>query len=514
MRNHRTLLFIAGAVYLFWWFAVEWLIPGSFNPLGSRVAVVATIFTMLAATFISRRANRHGEILFVASVWLITAHFFYLFVGNDGDMNWIVGSFITVSAISIAFISRVQLLAYSIFTMVIVAGLHIYLAKEHSALFFPGMLTILLQANVSWGIRFRVLQSLTSSNERFAFLFNSTFEGILVHDLHKILLVNDALTKLFEYEPGEMVGMDILKIVDLAERDRVRHGMAFLEVGPYEMTGITKFGNKLELEVRGKEFTNEGKKMRLVTTNSVGDRKKAESERVRAATMTENVRLRDEFISIASHELRTPLSSLKLQSDLLKREFRRDESRFAPEKFGHSIGIFNRQVDRLVELVETMLDTSRGSVGDIPVARISMNLSERVRAVVETLPPELSELKRDFIHVDADKEIFIHADPSRIGQVIENLLTNAIKYGDGRPIRISVDREEQKAILRVADQGIGIAPENLDRIFDRFERAVTNQSISGLGLGLYITRKIIEAHGGTIEVQSLLGKGSTFIVRL
>jgi signal transduction histidine kinase len=161
-----------------------------------------------------------------------------------------------------------------------------------------------------------------------------------------------------------------------------------------------------------------------------------------------------------------------------------------------------------------MLDTSRGTIGDISINRVKMDLVSRVRSVIETLPAEFDERDRLSIRIEAGEPVFIEADPSRIGQVVENLLTNAIKYGKGNPIDVSIQREGESAVLRVEDHGFGIAAENRERIFDRFERVVTNQSIGGLGLGLYITKKIVEAHGGKIAVRSELDEGSTFIVQL
>jgi signal transduction histidine kinase len=114
----------------------------------------------------------------------------------------------------------------------------------------------------------------------------------------------------------------------------------------------------------------------------------------------------------------------------------------------------------------------------------------------------------------ADTPVRGYWDPARIGQVIANLLTNAMKYGRGRPITIAVTAEGSTAHLIVRDQGIGIAPEHLDRIFGRFERAVAPGQYSGMGMGLYITREIVEAHGGTITVTSALEQGATFTVTL
>lgn len=224
--------------------------------------------------------------------------------------------------------------------------------------------------------------------------------------------------------------------------------------------------------------------------------------------MAENVRIRDEFISIASHELKTPISNLKLQTQLIERDLRRQPESYSIDKVAEVAALFNRQVNRLLELVETMLDVSRISSGRLNLEKKDFDLSEDIQDVVTTL-----NLKNK-ITIETPAHLMIHADCSRTKQIIENLLTNAIKYGDNKPAQISVRAENGQAIIAVEDQGLGIAPEYLDRIFNRFDRAISAHNISGLGLGLYIARQIVEAHGGTITVKSQLGKGSVFTVTL
>jgi signal transduction histidine kinase len=218
------------------------------------------------------------------------------------------------------------------------------------------------------------------------------------------------------------------------------------------------------------------------------------------------VRARDEFLSVASHELKTPLTTLKLQAQLRRRNLEKGELT------AKNVVDDERQIGRLARLVDDMLDVSRISSGKFKLAPEDFDLSELVKEVVERFGPQLLNAKIA-ISVEAPKPVTGHWDRPRIEQVFTNLLTNAMKYGEGRPVAISVALRSGFAELEVADNGLGIQPSDHDRIFHAFERAAPS-GVSGLGLGLYIAKQLVEAHGGTIHVESANGQGARFIVGL
>lgn len=236
--------------------------------------------------------------------------------------------------------------------------------------------------------------------------------------------------------------------------------------------------------------------------------------REKGVSLTEAVRARDEFISIASHELKTPLTSLQLQSQIAERQYKRGNLEyFTPEQIMSFVGMTRRQVSQLTRLVEDMLDVSRMSLGRLMIERTMFNLSELLAETVDKLAPQFTESSSK-VSVKAAPSVVGEWDRFRLEQVIVNLLTNALKYGAGKPIHITCEARGDHAVITVRDQGIGIAPEHISRIFDRFERAVSSRGISGLGLGLYITKHIVESHGGVIHVESVPDQGSTFTVEL
>jgi PAS domain S-box-containing protein len=231
--------------------------------------------------------------------------------------------------------------------------------------------------------------------------------------------------------------------------------------------------------------------------------KQADEERLRLAQAQEAIRLRDEFLVIAAHELKTPLTVLGLQLQKLQRMG-------APQE---SVGTALRSARRLGALVDTLLDVSRIATGQLKVEVQECDLAELAREVVERWRDEASRAGCR-LHVDAPAPVRGRWDPLRIDQVIENLLGNAIKYAPGKPVRISVAARGDLAELCVSDDGPGIPPGAEARIFRRFERATDVRNYGGLGLGLYIVREIVEAHGGTISVDTAAGKGATFRVAL
>jgi PAS domain S-box-containing protein len=224
---------------------------------------------------------------------------------------------------------------------------------------------------------------------------------------------------------------------------------------------------------------------------------------------------RDNFLSIASHELRTPLSALKLQAQLTKRTLSKmsQGENLPNERVQRFAELAETQTDRLTKLVEDMLDVSRISLGKLKLNPEACDLSEMVNGALETMSHQLQEAGCEVI-TQGMKPVIGVWDKFRMEQVIINLLSNAAKYGARKPVTIAIRSDDDSASLSVTDHGLGIAEEHQRRIFEQYERAVGANNISGLGLGLYISRQIVTAHGGEISVSSRPGAGSTFTVRL
>jgi len=239
-------------------------------------------------------------------------------------------------------------------------------------------------------------------------------------------------------------------------------------------------------------------------------RERAEALHLSELRLREAIRARDDFISVASHEFRTPLTSAQMRLESLVRRCAIPPLS-ADAQLVRTISVLDRQMRRLGTLVSNVLDVSRIGAGQLRLDLEEVDLAELVEEVVaqwtEQLDPPLPILS-----VSPSARIRGRWDRDRLAQVIVNLVSNAMKYGDGKPVTLKVELSGDRARLAVEDHGIGIAAEDHERVFERFERVT--KTGSGLGVGLWVARELVSAHGGTIELKSSPGEGSCFTVVL
>jgi signal transduction histidine kinase len=246
------------------------------------------------------------------------------------------------------------------------------------------------------------------------------------------------------------------------------------------------------------------------------ERRLAEEAMRSASAETEEIRnalqARDEFISVAAHELRTPLTALQLKIQSAQALSLKAEGPLVPRLSDRLEGAL-RQLSRLTSLIQRLLDVSTIVQGRLILRTEAANMSRLVQRIIEDFSDAAAAAGSE-IELTSSGSVDGRWDVDRVEQVITNLLSNAIKYGAGKPIEVDVQGSEERIKVRVADYGIGIDSADLKRIFERFERAVSVDNYSGLGLGLYIAKSIVNAHGGMIEVASMRGQGTTFTVDL
>jgi signal transduction histidine kinase len=249
------------------------------------------------------------------------------------------------------------------------------------------------------------------------------------------------------------------------------------------------------------------------------DRAIAEDVAARVAAALENARMygiaqeairaRDDFLVLVAHELRTPLTALQLRTDSLLQRSRRNGSA-EDKKQSDAIA---RDVRRFTDVVEHVLEASTIRAEGVKLAHETCDLAQVVKGCVANVA-ERAKRTGSQIAVQTESSIVGRFDRARIERVVLCLLDNAIKFGEKKPIEVSLRRDGTQAELTVRDQGVVIPAERLPFLFEPFERAVPKEHFPGLGMGLYIAKAIVEAHGGSISAQSTVGEGTTLVVRL
>ncbi len=224
------------------------------------------------------------------------------------------------------------------------------------------------------------------------------------------------------------------------------------------------------------------------------------------------VTMRDDFMSMVSHELRNPLNSVYLQAQL-RRKLLSGPNPPDREAMLRMVERDERQIRSMIRLLDDMLDVSRLRTGKLAMSFAPFDLAELGRRVVESIGEQAASAGVA-VTLDAPQALPLHGDEFRIEQVITNLLTNALRYGQGKPVAVTVGSREGRAFVSVRDQGMGIAPADQERIFQQFERTAGSEQVPGLGLGLFIARQIVTAHRGQLQVTSALGEGSEFVLWL
>jgi signal transduction histidine kinase len=222
----------------------------------------------------------------------------------------------------------------------------------------------------------------------------------------------------------------------------------------------------------------------------------------------ELTRMQDDFISTVSHELRTPLGFIKGYVTTLLRE----DTEWDDASQKDFLEIIDDEADRLRELIDNLLDSSRLESGTLSMTFEPARLGPVVRAIIQRIESATPEI--DVITEMPDDLPILEIDSTRIAQVLDNFLTNASKYAPGAKVNIKVDADDEHVRVEVRDEGPGIPQEHLSHLFERFYRIPKNAATRGTGLGLYISRKIIDAHGGEIGVESIVGEGTSFFFTL
>ncbi|MFL5803386.1 MAG: sensor histidine kinase [Roseiflexaceae bacterium] len=338
---------------------------------------------------------------------------------------------------------------------------------------------------------------------------------------------NAAARRIYGYTAEEMIGASIVRVIPPDRIEEFTQIMGRLQQGHrvehFETVRLRKDGARIDVSITISPVKNAAGQIIGASTiaRDITERKLAEEERAQLlareqaarAEAQEAVQMRDVFLSVASHELRTPLTSLLGNAQLLQRRAQQEGASTGRNE--QAITVIVEQARRLGKMIAALLDLSRIEMGQLSIEHEPVDVCALVRRVVAEVQPVLDRHRVECVGTDAP--LLVEGDELRLEQVLQNLIQNAIKYSpEGELVVVRVEQRGGQAYVAVADQGIGIPPQALPRLFERLYRAsnVGEWQISGMGIGLYVVREIIALHGGTVEVRSEEGRGSTFAFSL
>ena len=376
---------------------------------------------------------------------------------------------------------------------------------------------ILSHSNITEG-RLAKLR-LEDSEVRFRRLFEAAHDGILILDANtrKITHVNPFLTKLLDYPAEHFLGRELWEIGFLKDKQASVLAMQLLDdEGSVRYEGLPledRHGKKHPVEMVANKYDEGMHPVIQCNIRDISERRKLELQTLtQAAELSDLHRRKDEFLAMLSHELRSPLAPIANAVQLLGLA-NTNESALQRQ----ARGIIERQVGQLQHLVDDLLEVSRITTGRVQLRQERIAISGIVDGAIETARPLIDQRKHVLSVSMPNETLWLNADAARLEQVVVNLLNNAAKYTEeGGQIWLSAVGEGTECVLRVRDTGVGIAPALLPKIFDLFTQAERSldRSQGGLGIGLALVQRLTELHGGRVEVESTLGHGSEFTVRL
>ncbi len=354
-------------------------------------------------------------------------------------------------------------------------------------------------------------------------IVNSSHDAIISKTLDGIITSwNGGAEAMFGYRAEEVIGRSIRLIIPSDRQNeedyvlsRIRRG---LRVDHFETVRQRKDGSFLNISLTVSPIRDAQGAIIGASkiARDITDKKRLEREREQLLAqehtalvrLNEALKARDQFIAVAAHELRNPLNVLHLTLQLLQRACR------DPQRSAQALALAEKSqlhFDRFASLVDRLLDVTRARSGSLDLYREMLSLSELLVEVASRFKAERPDLS---ITVETGPETLGWWDKLRVDQVLTNLISNAVKYGGDKPITIAAAADAGDAVITIRDQGMGISARDLPRIFELFERVAPGSEGGGFGIGLWITKRIVEAHGGTVQAASEPGVGSTFTVRL
>lgn len=363
----------------------------------------------------------------------------------------------------------------------------------------------------------QVEMELSQSKRRLEAILDNVNNGILTVDGRgAILSANRAAARIFGLDTATLLNTNLSQLIDEPFEGKATFKRLNGDVG-HELIGRRADGETFPLYLSLNELRLEDGSVYTCIIQDITYRKQAEEERVERERMMvalekerEIRALKNRFLSMMSHELRTPLTSIGLSYDILKKY----GAVSTPEERTQALDNIRQQVDYLSEMISDVMTLSRFEADGFQINAEDCDLITYCRDVVEEFQLNYHKTHRVEFHCE-EHQLIAPIDRKLLRRALTNLLSNAIKYSPhGSTVRFTLARDDHAVVIQVADEGIGIPAEDLSRLFEPFHRASNVETIPGTGLGLPVTRQMVELHGGTITCETQLGHGTTFTIRL
>jgi PAS domain S-box-containing protein len=514
----RTIVGISGCVYLAWWFMVEVLLPGSFNPLASRLAVVGSSAGLFAASRVNAWVARRLSALFTAWACLLVAHYAYLVHGNHGGSTWWVGCFVTFAAASMCLQSPREVEIFSVCSLgsvVIVAALE---GQLRHSIYVPGLATILLLANItkrSQAIAERARVARRKSDLQrleLAAIVESSGDAIIASSLSGLIVrFNKGAERLFGFAEQELVGRPLTLLLPSGREAEEPALIARLSNGeavtPFETVRCRRDGSWVDVSVTISPVR--GARGELVgfswAARDISEWKLAQLEAVRAREVAEAANRELEAFSYSiAHDLRAPLRGIDGFVRIVLEDF---GETLAAEARDHLECVL-KNADLMRRLIDGLLELGRVARANVRVQDV--DLSELARASAT----QLQALDRErAVEFAIDEGLRVQGDGTLLRAVVDNLLGNAWKFTRNRAdarIEFGATGSNGQTVYFVRDNGAGFDMTYASRLFGVFQRLHSQQEFDGTGVGLATVQRIVHRHGGRIWAEARVGEGASF----
>jgi PAS domain S-box-containing protein len=525
----RLVVGIAGSVYLLWWFAVELLLPGSFNPLPGRLVVVGANAALLLASYRSRWVETRLSALFTAWTCLLVAHYATLMLGNHGESTWWVGAFVTFAAAAMCMQSPREVAVFGGFAFASVLGVAVVEGQVGSTIYLPGLATILLLAYITKrsqtiaqeatlraeGARLAARRS-DEQRLQLAAIVESSGDAILALGVDgSVRSWNRGAESLFGYPAEEAIGKSLTLLLppgcqaeELALIARLPEGNP---VAPFEAVRRRKNGSDVDVSVtvspiRDSHGALAGASM---VARDIAERKRAgvAVQRARDAAEAANRELEAFSYSVA-HDLRAPLRAIDGFSQVLLEDH--GATLDAPAR--ELLQRVRRGAQHMGQLIDGLLGLGRLTRAELRSEPV--DLSALALAAAERLRASQRGRVVEFAIGDG---IVDSGDRALLGAVLDNLLGNAWKFTRNQArarIEFGSTTEQGRPVYFVRDNGAGFDMAFASKLFGVFQRFHTASEFEGTGIGLATVQRIVQHHGGRVWAEAKVGAGACFYFTL